>query len=275
MGYDGLVSIILKPMDPASSEAAQKVCSLLEDMGISYVQSDVPCNATLVIVLGGDGTLLHIAEKAYKARAPIFGVNLGGLGYLTEIQLNEIKTALCDLFEGRAYIEKRMMIELKWGGSIFYSLNEIAVMRGEKCSIIDIPVWADDNFITTYRGDGLIISSPTGSTAYNLSAGGPIIYPNMNAILLTPICPFALSARPIILPEDVTLKININEKKGPHAPYSFKVEVDGRAILNDCGKELIIKRAEGSLKIVSSPSSNYFEILREKLGWAGEMVHNR
>ena len=262
---------------------AEQIEAFLLSQGKGVVREAVGPEVGLVVVLGGDGTLLHVAEAAYRYDAPILGVNLGGLGYLTEIKVEEVEGVLLDFFSHRATIEERMLLEVTHHDhkgqivSNHIALNEIAILRGPYGKVINIPTWADNSFLTTYRGDGLIIATPTGSTAYNLSAGGPILHPILETMILTPVCPFALSARPILLPAEMVLRVGMEASKEQMEDYSISppplyVEIDGRMICGVLpGHTLEIKRAKRRLKLLSSPSSGYFQILREKLGWAGHL----
>ncbi len=279
------VSIITKWGAKRATRVADHVESFLHSCGKEVVRDVVESGVELVVVLGGDGTLLHVAQEAYKHDTPILGVNLGGLGYLTEIKVEEVKDVLLDFFSNKASIEKRMLLEVihfdheRQVASTHVALNEIAILRGPYGKVINIPTWANNAFLTTYRGDGLIVSTPTGSTAYNLSAGGPILHPTLEATILTPVCPFALSARPILLPADMVLTVGMeasesrkNTKECTTSPPPLYVEIDGRMICGVVpGHTLEIKKAKRPLKLISSPSSGYFQILRGKLGWAGHL----
>lgn len=283
---DALVCLIPKKGSGKAQDTAQRVEAFLKGKGLLVVRDRVVEGARLVVVLGGDGTLLHVAEDSHKYDAPILGVNLGGLGYLTEIKIKEIEDVIHAFFQGTAAMEERMLLEvsqLDAQGNLIAmhrALNEVAILRGPYGKVINIPTWADDSFLTTYRGDGLIIATPTGSTAYNLSAGGPILHPGLESIILTPVCPFALSARAIILPSHMKLKVRMELEKEAmpppltHSPSppSLYVEIDGRVVEGVLpGHALTVKKAKGALKLISSPSSGYFQILRKKLGWAGHL----
>ena len=277
------VSIITKLGARRATRVAEQIEAFLLSQGKGVVREAVGPEVGLVVVLGGDGTLLHVAEAAYRYDAQILGVNLGGLGYLTEIKVEEVEGVLLDFFSHRATIEERMLLEVTHHDhkgqvvSSHIALNEIAILRGPYGKVINIPTWADNSFLTTYRGDGLIIATPTGSTAYNLSAGGPILHPILETMILTPVCPFALSARPILLPAEMVLRVGMEASIEQSEDYSISppplyVEIDGRMICGVLpGHTLEIKRAERRLKLLSSPSSGYFQILREKLGWAGHL----
>ncbi|MFB0519895.1 MAG: NAD(+)/NADH kinase, partial [Desulfatiglandales bacterium] len=179
-------------------------------------ETGIPDTVDWVVVLGGDGTLLGAARKVGRYGVPILGINLGGLGFLTEIPLKRLYKDMEKLIAGEIEIETRLMLE----ASVlrdneekcrFSVLNDVVINKGALARIIDLRVSIDGRFLSTFRADGLIVSSPTGSTGYNLSAGGPILYPNLEALILTPICPFALTQRPIILPHTSVIEIKMGE----------------------------------------------------------------
>ncbi len=248
----------------------ESLAQCLEKRGVRVTEGEVNSESQAVVVLGGDGTLLHVASQAYKKRIPLLGINLGGLGFLTEIHLDEMEGALESLISGKVEIDRRMMLHIRVetsdrGAEEYYALNEIVITKGPLAKIIRIPTWIDNAFLTTYRGDGLIISTPTGSTAYNLSAGGPIVHPCLEALVLTPICPFALSARPLILPGNAKVEI----------PFPWTMEEDVSMVVDGqigheirSGNKIILKKAPDCLRLIKSPLRDYFIILREKLGWA-------
>jgi len=243
--------------------------SMLRGRGIEVTRNSVSPECEAVVVLGGDGTLLHIAGTAYQLGIPLLGINLGGLGFLTEIHLDEMEKALDSLLSGKFSLDERMMLavsvtnEKASSTATYYALNEAVVTKSPLSRIVNLHTWAGNSFLTTYRGDGLIVSTPTGSTAYNLSAGGPILHPSLEAIVLTPICPFALSARPLLLNSHMEITIQI-----PVIDEEISLVLDGQVNMRlHSGDRILIKRAEGYLKLIRSPFRDYFTILREKLGW--------
>ncbi len=265
------ISIIVKHGAELPKRVGESLVRCLIGKGVRVTEGRVDPDSDALVVLGGDGTLLHVASQAYKKNIPLLGINLGGLGFLTEIHLDEMESALDALISGSFQLDRRMMLKVlvKDQGEEkqreYYALNEMVISKGPLAKIIKIPTWVDGAFLTTYRGDGLIVSTPTGSTAYNLSAGGPIVHPNLEALILTPICPFALGARPLILPGTVLLEINF--------PEDFEEDVsivvdgqEGHQIRQ--GQRIFLERAPGYLQLIKSPSRDYFTILREKLGWA-------
>ncbi len=239
------------------------------DRGITIVQDAKKAEDLLgIVVLGGDGTLLRSAPLAYRLGIPLLGVNLGRLGFLTEITEEEAERAFEDLALGRAAVEERLLLEIHHGKEVFWALNEAAILKGPLGHMIHIRVNFGERLLSIYHGDGLIVSTPTGSTAYNLSAGGPIVHPQCDVIILTPICPFMLSARPIVISPQEELQASLLYKA-----QEVHLIVDGyinRTL--SLGERVAFKKAPGALKLVRSPTRDYFEILRAKLGWAARNV---
>lgn len=231
----------------------------------------IPNTVNWLVVLGGDGTLLGAARMLGRHGLPILGVNLGGLGFLTGIPLEQLYPAIEMMIEGHLGVESRVMLEnsvIREGKEIlrFQVLNDVVINKMTLARIIDLDVTINEEFLTTFRADGLIISTPTGSTAYNLSAGGPILYPTMETFIITPICPFALTNRPIILPDSDVIKI----KMGHHSKEKVVLTFDGQVGFDFYrGDELIISKSREKIKLLSPPDRSYFEILRTKLKWGG------
>lgn len=222
----------------------------------------------LVVVLGGDGTLLKAARLYGHRDAPILGINLGGLGFLTEIAMDEAQTLFDFILQGNYQTEERMMLKaciLREGAAMpsLTFLNDVVINKGALARIIDLETSIGGQFLTSYRGDGLIVSTPTGSTAYNLSAGGPILHPALNSILLTPICPFTLTNRPIILRDDAVIDIRLGSKTS-EVWLTFDGQV-GYPL--QPGDVVRVEKAEKPLRLIKTPFKNYFEILRTKLKW--------
>ncbi len=216
-----------------------------------------------IVVLGGDGTLLRSAPLAYRLDVPLLGINLGRLGFLTEITQEEACEAFESLLKGDFQVENRLLLEVEHRGEKFLVLNEAAILKGPLGHMIHLRVDVDDSLLTVYHGDGLIISTPTGSTAYNLSAGGPIVHPTSEVVILTPVCPFMLSARPVVIPADLRLQASLKEEA-----EDVHLILDGyvnRTLV--WGEQVVIRKAEKPLRLVRSPKRDYFGILRAKLGW--------
>jgi len=231
--------------------------------------SIIPKSVNWVVVLGGDGTMLGAARKLGRYGLPILGVNLGGLGFLTGIPLERLYPVIEMMIEGRLEVESRMMLEnrvLRKGILRFHVLNDVVINKRTLARIIDLDVTINEEFLTTFRADGLIIATPTGSTAYNLSAGGPILYPTMETFVLTPICPFALTNRPIIIPNTDIIKIEIGKRSQDRVILTF----DGQVGFDFySGDELIISKSDEKIKLLKPADHSYFKILRTKLKWGG------
>ncbi|MBW2609040.1 MAG: NAD(+)/NADH kinase [Deltaproteobacteria bacterium] len=239
--------------------------------GCQEESSNIPDSLDWVIVLGGDGTLLGAARRVGRYGVPILGVNLGGLGFLTGISLNRLYSAIEMILQDQLEVENRLMLEAKVirmeeEVCRFICLNDIVINKGALARIIDLDVFINKQFLTTFRADGLIISTPTGSTAYNLAAGGPILYPTMANIILTPICPFTLTNRPIILPESDTVSIMMDKEIEERVCMTFDGQVGFDLLYGD---EVVISKSEEGIKLFKSPDQTYFEILRTKLMWGG------
>jgi len=272
---------------PNSAEARAVVPGLLEwlkDRGIAVrcdfetaayaasaqgiSRSEVPPGCDLVIVLGGDGTLLSASRAIGKLEIPLFAVNLGGLGFLTAITVGEIYPELERAFRGEHRIAKRKLLstEVVRGDEVvasYQALNDAVLTKVAIARMIDLEAWVDQQFVCAYKADGLIISTPTGSTAYSLSAGGPIIFPAVPAICLTPICPHTLTNRPVLVPETSVIRIlahNPNE--------STYLTIDGQVgttVLD--GDAIVCRSSNFALHLIRPPNAMFFDVLRQKLDW--------
>ena len=231
-------------------------------------ETTIPETVDLVVVLGGDGTLLGAARKVGHYGLPILGVNLGGLGFLTEIPVGMLYQDMEKVINGEISIEPRLMLQarvLRMGEEKchFTVLNDVVINKGALARIIDLKVSVDSHFLTMFRADGLIVSTPTGSTGYNLSAGGPILYPDLEALILTPICPFTLTNRPIIVPDTSAIDVQMGEES-EEVILTFDGQVGFNLVGND---RVIISKSEKKLKLIKSPDQDYYDILRTKLKW--------
>ncbi|MDP6559313.1 MAG: NAD(+)/NADH kinase [Candidatus Binatia bacterium] len=236
--------------------------------GRSVNKKEMARRADLIVVLGGDGTLLSIARLVERPDVPIIGVNLGGLGFITEIAADELESILTKTLAGNFSIEKRMTLELSIQGKKgkprkFRVLNDGVITKGARSRIIDLETFVGKEYLCTYRADGLIISTPTGSTAYSLAAGGPLMYPSIGAIVLSPICPHTLTNRPIVIPSRSKIRVTLRS-----AGDTVILSPDGQQgiLLND--SDVVEVRDYGvPVSLVKAPSRSYFEILRNKLKW--------
>lgn len=270
----------------AASEAA-KVAAWLRGKGVevfseemgeiepvyggSEALSEIPETVDGVVVLGGDGTLLGAARRLVHHGIPILGVNLGGLGFLTSIPLDRLHSALELLVQGGLDVEERGMIEtrvLRQGKEVcrFQVLNDVVINKRTLARIIDLDVSINHEFLTHFRADGLIISTPTGSTAYNLSAGGPILHPTIETFILTPICPFTLTNRPIIIPDSSVIQV----RTGKAGEESVILTFDGQVGFDLYhGDEVLLSKSLKKIKLLRLPGHSYFRVLRTKLMWGG------
>jgi NAD+ kinase len=224
----------------------------------------------LVVTMGGDGTLLQAARLMRKCDVLILGVNMGTFGYLTVINLNEMFDALEGVLAGDYRTEKRMMLDVavrdERGENFECSvLNDAVINRGNYSRMVDLETVVDGRYLTTYRADGLIISTPTGSTAYSLSAGGPIVFPVSNTIILNPICPHTLTNRPIILPETAVVQVMLWTREA-----GAILSCDGQMTYNlKPGDTISVRKSDCVANLIVSPRRDYLQILRSKLGWGG------
>ena len=225
----------------------------------------------LVVVLGGDGTLLSMADAIGEAGSaiPILGVNFGSLGFLTEVTLPELYPSLEQAISGSAHIEERLMLRATTTRAQkpfarHIALNDAVITKAARSRMIDLSVWVGDEFLTRVKADGLIIATPTGSTAYNLSAGGPIVQPSVDALVLTPIAPHTLTNRPIVIP--ATSPVRVQPMMEPRD--ELFVTFDGQAGFElQRDDEIIVKRGDTPLRLVRPTTRSYFEVLRTKLKW--------
>lgn len=244
--------------------------SLAEQIGQvnGYAGEEIPGLVDLIIVLGGDGTLLSVARLIGERNVPIVGVNLGQLGFLTEITRDELPEMLERLLDADYQVSDRMMIdalihrESQVVGS-FTVLNDIVINKGALARIIDMETHVDGRYLTCYKADGLIVSTPTGSTGYNLAAGGPIIYPDINSLLISPICPHMLTNRPIMVWSRSVIEINVKFENDV-VFFTADGQVGCKLLPGD---RVEVRRSKSRTRLVTSPNKDYFEILRTKLNW--------
>lgn len=264
------ISIVSKKDDAKAKEYATTLAEWLETKNIAAGMETIGPELDLIIVLGGDGTLLHIAEKAARHAIPVLGINLGNLGFLTEFREDETFAAIEKILFNKITIENRLMLKTKCITSrkqneSRYALNDVVISKNVSDRLLHLLTRAGKEYITTYRADGLIFSSPTGSTAYNLSAGGPLVYPGLETITVTPICPFMLSSRPIILPAHKKL---VTTYEAEDTSDRAQIIIDGQPFTEmRPGNKLEISKAKHPLQLVVSANRDYFSILRNKLHW--------
>ncbi|MCK4468746.1 MAG: NAD(+)/NADH kinase [Desulfobacterales bacterium] len=232
----------------------------------SFAPPDLLC----VFVLGGDGTFLRAVRWIGDQNIPILGVKFGELGFLAEIAEENLFSAAEYILADRFNINPRMRLQVKVireGRELVdeTALNDIVITKGAFAGLVSIKTYIDDRYLTTYRADGLIISTPTGSTAYSLSAGGPIVHPEVPGIIITPICPFTLTVRPLIVPDSVCMKIEFEEKSS-----DIILTFDGQAALEINNSDtIIIQKGLHPVNMIMMPDQNYFDVLKAKLRWSG------
>jgi len=229
-------------------------------------KEEIPSKADLIIVLGGDGTLLSVARLTHPFDVPILAVNLGSLGFLAEVALPDLYHTLEQVLKGASCIEHRMLLNaclLRGGKTVQddFALNDVVINKSA-ARIVNLEVHVNGQYMTSYRADGLIIATPTGSTAYSLSAGGPIIHPSMNALLLCPICPFTLTNRPIVIPNQSTLQVRLITEE------EVQVTLDGQTGYSMFRDDVLeIKQGPTPVSMIQAKGKNYYQILRRKLHW--------
>jgi NAD+ kinase len=278
------IGILIKPKSPEIKPTLQGLVGWLRERSATVLldtaatallseqggvqKSQLAAQADVLIVLGGDGTILSAARLAAERGIPILGVNMGGLGFLTEVQLDDLYGALDRLFANDFVIDERLMLHalIHRHGEIVASgtvLNDVVISKGTLARMIELKIAIQGQFITNLRADGLIVSTPTGSTAYSLSAGGPIVNPSVQALILTPISPHTLTHRPLIVPADVEIEVILTSRDdGAMATLDGQV---GVAIVQ--GDTTLVRVSDRRTKLVRFPESHYYDVLREKLKW--------
>jgi len=238
----------------------------------SYPLRKLGGHCDMVVAFGGDGTLLSTANEVSLSGVPILGVNLGGLGFLAEVPLQEMEESVDDLCAGRYEIIERMMLKVtaRRGSrnKTFHALNDVVIDKGTTPRLILVDVCVDRTYLNTYRCDGIVIATPTGSTAYSLSAGGPLLMPTMKAMIVTPICPHSLTVRPIVLAEGGILRLRILQQEKP-----AQINIDGRNRFSMHPQDVLeISRAERTVRWVATQRRDFFTLLRSKLNWGIDLT---
>ncbi len=234
----------------------------------SVDRADIPELVDVILVFGGDGTFLGMARLACKHGTPLLGINLGGLGFLTEVTVDELYPMMERIIKGDYEVEERQMLHTtihreKDTIGTYEVLNDVVINKGAVARIIDLAIYIDDSHVTTYRADGIILSTPTGSTAYSLSAGGPIVHPRIPVTIITPICPHTLTNRPLVVSSDMKVEIKVNTQE----PDTY-LTLDGQiGIRLNTGDIIEVKRTDTSVKLIKSPFRDFFTILKTKLMW--------
>jgi NAD+ kinase len=246
----------------------QEAADICPEVGPGLPRSEVAATADLIIVLGGDGTLLSVARLIGSREVPILGVNLGGLGFLTEVTLDELFPTLEAVLRDQYGLSRRLTLTARVlrGGELvagFEALNDAVINKTALSRIVDLETHVNGEYVATFRADGLILSTPTGSTAYCLAAGGPIIYPTLPALVIIPICPHTLTNRPLVVPDSAVVEI-IQGSDGE----DVHLTVDGQVGVDLQYRDVVaVQRSTRSIALVKSPKMNYFDLLRTKLKW--------
>lgn len=264
-----------------SFDIAIHIREFLEDQGITVVAEDEkaerlgagnlssinPEEIQFLIAMGGDGTILRISHAFAHLDAPILGINLGHLGFMADVPVSDIYPSLSDLLNGAYTIDHRLVLDGTTGVNALRAVNDIVLHRANNHSLIELAIQVDGTYVNTFVADGVIIATPNGSTAYSLAAGGPILSPSLDAVVITPICPHTISNRPIVLTADKQIEIQYLSSYDP-----IEVRADGlEAFGLSTGETFTIKRSPLSFKLVNLHRHEYFSTLRTKLGWSGKL----
>ena len=263
----GILAVTLagcKNTDNTKEETERPVITLGSD---NYrLISDSDFQADIAVSMGGDGTFLAAASRVGNKDIPILGINMGRLGFLADVSPEEIKECIDDIYNHTYKIDERSVIEVKYEGPELsgypYALNEVAVLKRDNSSMISIRVEVNGEFLATYQADGLIINTPTGSTGYALSVGGPIIVPQSGTFCITPVASHSLNARPITLRDQVELTLSVESRN-----HNFLVAIDGRSEACTEATRLILRRAPYNIKVLQRKNHSFYSTLREKLMW--------
>jgi NAD+ kinase len=277
-----VVGLVAKPQEPKAAEMVRWLIPWLKKRGRKVLvengivpgaaracsKKQLAARADLIISLGGDGTLLNIAPLVERPDVPILGVNMGGLGFITEVAVDELEAVLTNTLEGDYEIEPRMTLEVtvrprRGKKKRFRVLNDAVITKGARSRIIDLETYVGDHYLCTYRADGLIISTPTGSTAYTLAAGGPIVEPALGAVILSPICAHTLTQRPIVVSSKAPISVTLRS-----AGDTVILVPDGQEGVRLDNGDIVEARDYGlPVSLIKLPSRSYYEILRTKLKW--------
>ena len=239
------------------------------DVKVAGVFEDYNFDVDYVISMGGDGTFLKAASRVGAKGTPIIGVNMGRLGFLADVLPGEVEAALDSLYAGECQIEEHVVIQVEAEGGVLagnpFALNDIAVLKRDDASMISIRTQVDGEFLVNYQADGLIVTTSTGSTAYNLSNGGPIIIPQSSSLCLTPVAPHSLNIRPVVINDTAEITLDVESRS-----HNYLVAIDGRSERMTEGTRLVIRKAAHTIKIVKQRNQRYFSTLREKLMWGAD-----
>ena len=226
-------------------------------------REDIARETDLIIVLGGDGTFLSVARQAVEAQVPVAGFNLGTLGFLTEMKKESLEESLADILSGKAKISRRKLLQINFKNQLYTALNDVVINKGAIARVVKLLLKIDGATVTEVKGDGIIISTPTGSTAYSISAGGPIVSPEVNGIIITPICPHSLTFRPLVVRDKTVITVQLLT---PH--MDTYVTIDGQTVLPmNFEGTITVGTYRKQLLMLVAPEINYFKLLSDKLNW--------
>ena len=250
--------------EKVSIRVAENAKGIVENTEILANEDKLRDFSEIMIAMGGDGTLLKAARIVGKKPVPILGVNLGGLGFLTEVVTEEMEETLTRILKGEFKIEKRMVLEASVENRKgFFALNDVVLYMGPERRVVDLTLYVNDEMVARFSGDGLIVATPTGSTAYSLSTGGPILYPTLEAFVVSPISPHTFGLRPIVLSSNVEISLELMENEA-------SVVIDGQEQFPlKIGQRLLVKKSDHYVHLVKSSPYPFYEILRRKLNWGG------
>ncbi len=239
----------------------------VRDLDAVFNESDI------VIALGGDGTILRYARRAAVRDKPVLGVNLGKLGFLSEVSTDELSECIDEILRGDYIVSNRLTIDCSTNGNgedDIFGINDVVVDRGGMLRVIDVETYVDEDYLITFKGDGLIISTPTGSTAYSLSCGGPIVAPDTDVLIITPISPHTLNARPVIIPADKEIRVVISSPE-PFVQLSVDGQLQRRLSIP---VEMKFRRSDKEVKLIKRRVRSYYDVLRSKLMWGRDIRVN-
>jgi NAD+ kinase len=241
---------------------------------VTGIISDDDFDLDVALSLGGDGTFLRTAARIYRRNIPILGINTGRLGFLADVGGNEVEDTLDELFKNYYKVEERTLLKLHTDDRRFqgcnYALNEIAILKRDSSSMITIHTSLNDEYLTSYQADGLVIATPTGSTAYSMSVNGPIIVPQSESFVLSPVAPHSLNVRPLIIPDNITITLDVESRN-----KFFLIALDGRSEIFPIGTQLHISRADYTTKVIKRYNHTFYQTLREKLMWGADARVNK
>ncbi len=292
MGQFSTIAIVGRPDHEGVVDSVQKLKGFLTSRSVKLIMDDttadlikatdvaiysreeISSHCDLVIVVGGDGSMLNMAKFIAREEVPVLGVNRGKLGFLTDVLPEDIEEQLSQVLEGQFTLEKRFLLEvqLRRGASrddLGYALNDVVLHPGQAAQMIEFELFIDDRFVYSQESDGLIVATPTGSTAYALSAGGPIMHPSLNAVVLVPMYPHSLNSRPIVIDGDSEIRLVVAAKESLQPQLSCDGEIRHNVLAGD---EILVRKKALPLQLIHPPNHSFYQACRSKLGWGSRLV---